>query len=210
MPYDLPKPLIEDFEKRWQAFQAATEAAGIPPITNSEVLDSIKRVFAFSEFVAAGCTREPGLVTDLINSGDLNRHPAPTDYQSKFEKLLANVKDEAALLGRLRRFRHREMVRIAWRDLAGWADLAETMSALSAFADACLEQTLRILYQWQCHKFGIPTVEDGSEQQLVVLGLGKLGARELNFSSDVDLIFAYPRGGQTRGAACNLSNEEFF
>jgi glutamate-ammonia-ligase adenylyltransferase len=210
LPYDLPKPLIEDFERRWQAFQTATEAAGIPPITNPAVLNSIKRVFAFSDFVAAGCTREPGLVTDLINSGDLNQHPAPDDYQCRFESLLADVKDEATLLGRLRRFRRREMVRIAWRDLAGWADLTETMSTLSAFADACLDHSLRILYRWQCDKFGIPTAEDGSKQQLVVLGLGKLGARELNFSSDVDLIFAYPRGGQTRGAASSLSNEDFF
>jgi glutamate-ammonia-ligase adenylyltransferase len=210
LPTDLPKPLIEDFEKRWQAFQTATEAAGIPPITNPAVLNSIKRVFAFSDFVAAGCTREPGLVTDLINSGDLHQHPAPDDYQRKFEGLLADVKDETTLLSRLRRFRRREMVRIAWRDLAGWADLTETMSTLSAFADACLDHSLRILYRWQCDKFGIPTAEDGSKQQLVVLGLGKLGARELNFSSDVDLIFAYPRGGQTRGAASSLSNEDFF
>ncbi len=84
------------------------------------------------------------------------------------------------------------------------------MTALSAFADVCLEQTLRILYQWQCDKFGVPTAEDGSEQQLVILGLGKLGARELNFSSDVDLIFTYPRGGRTRGAASSLSNDDFF
>ena len=59
-------------------------------------------------------------------------------------------------------------------------------------------------------KFGIPTAEDGSKQHLVVLGLGKLGARELNFSSDVDLIFTYPRGGRTRGAESSLSNEDFF
>jgi len=210
LPNDLPKPLIEDYEKRWQGFQTAAEAAGIPPITNPEVLNSIERVFAFSEFVAAGCTREPALLTDLIDSDDLNRNPLPDDYPRKFEDLLADVKDEATLIGRLRRFRRREMICIAWRDLAGWADLTETMSALSAFADACLDQSLRIIYQWQCDQFGIPTAEDGSKQHLVVLGLGKLGARELNFSSDVDLIFTYPRGGRTCGAESSLTNEEFF
>ena len=102
------------------------------------------------------------------------------------------------------------MIRIAWRDLAGWADLAETMSELSAFADTCLDQTLRILYQWQSDKHGVPMAADGSQRHLVVLGLGKLGARELNFSSDVDLIFAYPGSGQTRGAKNSLSNEDFF
>jgi len=210
LPNDLPKPLIEDFEKRWQAFQAAAKAAGMPPVANSEVLNSIPQVFAFSDFVAANCTRDPALLADLIDSGDLLRPTAPGDYQPGFEMLLANVNDEEALLGLLRRCRQREMIRIAWRDLAGWADLAETMTALSAFADACLEQTLNLLYQWQCDKFGIPMADDGSQQRLVVLGLGKLGARELNFSSDVDLIFTYPKGGRTRGAASSLSNNEFF
>lgn len=210
MPDDLPQPLIEDYQNRWHTFQTAAEAAGIPPITNPAVLNSIKQVFAFSDFVAGACTREPALVTDLISSGDLNQQPAPDDYPRKFESLLADVQDEETLLGRLRGYRRREMVRIAWRDLAGWADLAETMSVLSAFADACLDQTLTILYQWQCDQSGIPTAADGAKQHLVVLGLGKLGARELNFSSDVDLIFTYPRKGRTRGAASSLSNEDFF
>ncbi len=206
----LPKPLIKDFQNRWQSFQAAMEAAAIPPITNTTVLKSIEPVFAFSDFVAASCIREPAMLVDLINSGDLKRHLGPEGYHRNFEKLLAEVDNEATLIGRLRRFRRREMVRIAWRDLAGWADLAETMRDLSAFADTCLDRTLRILYQWQSDKFGIPVAADGSQQHLVVLGLGKLGARELNFSSDVDLIFTYPRSGQTRGAGSSLSNADFF
>jgi glutamate-ammonia-ligase adenylyltransferase len=123
---------------------------------------------------------------------------------------LAEVEDEDSLMRRLRHCRRREMVRIAWRDLAGWADLAETMADLSAFADACLHRTLQILYRWQCDKSGIPTAADGSQQHLVILGLGKLGAGELNFSSDVDLIFAYPKGGKTHGTEATTSNEDFF
>ena len=207
---DLPTPLIEEFQNRWQAFRTAMETAAIPPITHPAVLNSIKHVFAFSDFVSASCTRDPALLPDLIDSGDLNRQLDPEEYCGKLKKMLANVKDEETLLSLLRRSRRREMVRIAWRDLAGWADLSETMDALSAFADACLDQALGILYQWQCDKFGIPTAEDGSEQHLVILGLGKLGARELNFSSDVDLIFTYPASGQTRGTRNSLSNSDFF
>jgi glutamate-ammonia-ligase adenylyltransferase len=173
LPNNLPKPLIKDFQNRWQSFQAAMEAAAIPPITNTTVLKSIEPVFAFSDFVAASCIREPAMLVDLIDSGDLKRHLGPEGCNRNFEKLLAEVDNEAALIGRLRRFRRREMVRIAWRDLAGWADLAETMSDLSAFADTCLDRTLRILYQWQCDKFGVPAAADGSQQHLVVLGLGK-------------------------------------
>lgn len=207
---DLPRPLFEDFQNRPQAFQSAAETAGVPPISDTAIQESIPQVFAFSDFVAAGCTREPALLADLVDSGDLQRNPAPADHHRRFENLLADVNDEDTLLGVLRRYRRREMVRIAWRDLAGWADLNETMKALSAFADACLDQTLSILYQWQCERFGIPTADDGTQQRLVVLGLGKLGARELNFSSDVDLIFSYPRGGRTRGTESSLSNDDFF
>ena len=210
MPINLPKPLIEDFQNRWQNFQKATEAAGIPPITDPEVLNSIEPVFAFSEFVAAGCTRDPALLADLVDSGDLNRKSAPQSYHRKLETLLADVNEEESMLARLRRCRRREMVRIAWRDLAGWSDLTGTMTDLSDFADACLEQTLRRLYAWQCDQFGVPTANDGSEQHPVVLGLGKLGARELNFSSDVDLIFSYPQNGQTHGNGSSLNNDEFF
>jgi len=102
------------------------------------------------------------------------------------------------------------MIRIAWRDLAGWADLSQTMADLSALADACINQALLLLYEWACQKYGIPEGYDGSPQHLVVLGMGKLGGGELNFSSDVDLIFAYPSTGQTRGVWESISNEEFF
>jgi len=110
----------------------------------------------------------------------------------------------------LRTVRRREMVRIAFRDLAGWADLAETMTDLSAFADTCLEQTLGILYHWHCLRQGVPTGPDGQPQHLVVIAMGKLGARELNFSSDIDLIFAYPEAGRTQGVSTPVGNDQFF
>ncbi|CAB1064126.1 Glutamine synthetase adenylyl-L-tyrosine phosphorylase (EC / Glutamate-ammonia-ligase adenylyltransferase (EC [Olavius sp. associated proteobacterium Delta 1] len=207
---ELPEALIEDAKRKWEEFNNSSEAANLEPPQDSDILSALNRVFAFSEFVAENCIRDPAFLDDLVNSGDLGRCYTPLDYTNSLRQVLAGVRDGDMLSQVLRQYRRREMVRIAWRDLAEWADLTETMSALSDFADACLEQTLKILYQWQCDKFGIPTADDGSKQHLVVLGLGKLGARELNFSSDVDLIFTYPRGGQTRGADSSLSNEDFF
>ncbi len=207
---ELPQPLTHDCQNRWQAFERATETAGLPPVTHPAILESSKYVFAFSDFVAAACTRDPAVLIDLIDSCDILACRQPDDYDHRLNVCLADVEDEDALMRLLRRCRRRELVRIAWRDLAGWADLAETMADLSAFADACLHHTLEILHHWQCRKSGRPTAEDGSEQHLVILGLGKLGARELNFSSDVDLIFAYPKGGKTRGAQQSTGNEDFF
>ena len=210
LPDELPQPLADDYQNRWQAFQRAAEAAGLPPVTHPTILESSKYVFAFSDFVAAGCTRDPAVLIDLIDSRDILERRQADDYDHKLNACLADVEDEDSLMRQLRCCRRRELVRIAWRDLAGWADLAETMTDLSAFADACLHRTLAILHRWQCEKSGLPTAADGSEQRLVILGLGKLGARELNFSSDVDLIFTYPKGGQTHGAPHTTGNEDFF
>ena len=204
------KLITDDFNHKWLAYLNAADAAGIPPVTNPEILKSLKQVFAFSDFVAAGCTRDPAMPVDLIDSGDITRRYPGDEYHLKLKPLLSGVTDEEALGRLLRRYRRRELVRIAWRDLSGWADLSETVSDLSAFADACLEHALNTLHHWQCRDYGTPTAADGSKQRLVILGLGKLGARELNFSSDVDLIFVYPKAGDTRGAKESMRNDEFF
>ncbi|MGD9138963.1 MAG: bifunctional [glutamate--ammonia ligase]-adenylyl-L-tyrosine phosphorylase/[glutamate--ammonia-ligase] adenylyltransferase, partial [Desulfobacterales bacterium] len=204
------KSILVDSHDKWLAYQKAADAAGIALVNDPEIRNSLKRVFVFSDFVATACARYPAMPVDLIDSGDLTRYYPADEYQLKLLPELSGVADEATLIGLLRCCRRRELVRIAWRDLAGWADLSETISDLSAFADAILDSALETLYQWQCRRYGTPTAADGSTQHLVVLGLGKLGAKELNFSSDVDLIFAYPKAGDTRGTNDPIGNDEFF
>jgi glutamate-ammonia-ligase adenylyltransferase len=101
------------------------------------------------------------------------------------------------------------MVRIIWRDLAGLADLAETLEDLSELADQCIAQSLALLHGWCVAQWGEPRDAAGRAQRLIILGMGKLGARELNLSSDIDLIFAYPSIGQTDGRN-PIDNESFF
>ena len=86
-------------------------------------------------------------------------------------------------------FRNRQMVCIAWRDLAGWADLEEVMQAMSALADACLRGAIDWLVADAVAAGEVPRHEDGSVMSLVIIAMGKLGGHELNFSSDIDLIF---------------------
>jgi glutamate-ammonia-ligase adenylyltransferase len=176
LPDELPQPLIDESQDRWGAFQQAAEAAGIPPVTDFDIIKSSKYVFAFSDFVAASCRRDPAVLKDLIDSGNLLKKRQSNAYESKLKALLADAADEDSLMRRLRCYRRREMVRIAWRDLAGWADLAETMTDLSSFADACIHGTLNVLHQWQCEISGIPRAADGSEQHLVVFGAGQAGS----------------------------------
>ncbi len=206
----LPDILVQDLERKWAEFRhsSATDKIDLPK--DRQILKALQRVFAFSDFVAKNCTRSPALLSDLIRSGDLQRCYSKNDYDQKLKKALVDLKDEAALIHILRTCRRREMTRIAFRDLAGWNNLFETVTDLSGLADACLEHATAVLYGWLSQKLGAPTAEDGSRQQLVILGLGKLGARELNFSSDVDLIFTYSKAGHTRGAAQSVSNDDFF
>jgi len=210
---DLPQEIMEDSQRKWDAFFSAAKHANISLRDDSEFIKISKRVFAFSNFIAGSCTQNPAMLADLVQSGDLYGQFPPDHYHHELKKSLSGLyelEQEDKLFSILRRFRLREMIRIAWRDLAGWADLSQTMADLSSLADACIHQALLLLYEWACHKYGIPQGYDGSPQSLVVLGMGKLGGRELNFSSDVDLIFAYPSTGQTRGVSEPISNEEFF
>ncbi|MCK9637417.1 MAG: bifunctional [glutamate--ammonia ligase]-adenylyl-L-tyrosine phosphorylase/[glutamate--ammonia-ligase] adenylyltransferase [Methylobacter tundripaludum] len=162
---------------------------------------SIVRVWCSSLFVAESCTRKPELLADLVNSGDLSAVYSENNYAEKLVLSSAEglahtpVETQAELMTKLRDFRRREMVRIAWRDLAGWAELSETLADLSHLADACIQYALDFLYQEACELRGTPLLSDGSPQQIVVLGMGKLGAYELNYSSDIDLIFAYAEDG---------------
>ena len=158
-----------------------------------ELSASFLKVWASSLFVSESCLRRPDLLIDLVNSGDLLSAYKETSYTHKLEQIA--IATEAQLMQVLRQFRRREMVRIAWRDLAGWAPLSETLAEVSWLADACIQKALAFLYQQACEKRGIPLLADGSPQQIVVLGMGKLGAYELNYSSDIDLIFAYPENG---------------
>ncbi len=207
---DLPDILANDAENKWQAFTHSSKSQNIALPKDPQTIEALQRVFAFSDFVAQNCIRDPSLISNLIESQDLQLSYSKNDYKKRLKKTLVDAKDEAALANSLRAFRCREMMRIAFRDLCGWSNFAETVFELSTMADACLEHTTAILYNRLCETLGVPTADDGAAQQLVVLGLGKLGARELNFSSDVDLIFTYPKAGHTHGTTKSVNNDDFF
>lgn len=204
----LPPLLRQQVEAYWKSY---LDAAGDDvSITPPELLEQTLRVWACSDFVAQSCVRFPALLGDLLASGELSRSRGEGDCAALLAGQLVDVSDEASLQKTLRLFRRREMVRIAWRDLSGDAELVETTADLSAMADACIDLALGKLYGWHCEQWGTPCNADGEPQQLVVLGMGKLGAHELNYSSDIDLIFAYPDDGETQGGRRSTTNQEFF
>ena len=135
---------------------------------------------------------DPGLANRFFDPIDLE------SYQSLVRKELQRCVTDADLLTGLRRFRNREMVRLAWRDIAGWASIESTLRECSDLAEAVVRETVQRLFADACSKTIVPIVGDGSAQPLLILGMGKLGAWELNFSSDIDLIFAYREEGVLR------------
>ncbi|MEO5574264.1 MAG: bifunctional [glutamate--ammonia ligase]-adenylyl-L-tyrosine phosphorylase/[glutamate--ammonia-ligase] adenylyltransferase [Gammaproteobacteria bacterium] len=206
----LPVALRERVERDWQGYAQSASEANVQAPAHPDLLNVLYRVWAYSEFVAQTCTRHPQLFADLLKSGDLLIDYAASEYEQKAQAAVSNTKNEQELGASLRHLRTREMLRIGWRDLAGWADLHETLADLSALAAACIEAALDKLHAWQSKEFGVPQSASGIAQSMMVIGMGKLGARELNFSSDIDLIFAYPEDGETQGKRPRMTNEEYF
>ncbi|WP_290697505.1 bifunctional [glutamate--ammonia ligase]-adenylyl-L-tyrosine phosphorylase/[glutamate--ammonia-ligase] adenylyltransferase [Amphritea sp.] len=177
--------------------------------------DDLIRVLTGSDYVAEQLSRKPQLLEDLLHNNDLYSTYGAGEYTGRLAQSLASVENEELLQSVLRKFRQREMVRIIWRDLTRATDMRGTTADLSALADACIDQALQWLYRDCCSKWGTPhsTATDdipARPQQLVIVGMGKLGAYELNLSSDIDLIFAYPEKGMTEGGRRVLANQDFF
>jgi [glutamine synthetase] adenylyltransferase / [glutamine synthetase]-adenylyl-L-tyrosine phosphorylase len=155
----------------------------------------LPRVVAASEFVAQALIQDAAaLAPDGVN----------THYEA--QAAAAQSAEQALLL--LREWRRREMVRIAWHDIAGSASVAETLQAVSDLADATVRAAVAAAERHLLPIFGAPR-RSSSTSPFIVLGMGKLGGRELNFSSDIDLIFLFTEAGETSGPRV-LDNEEYF
>jgi glutamate-ammonia-ligase adenylyltransferase len=160
----------------------------------------------YSQFVRQTRERYP----DLLSESDLLALTAGSMRLQAQEVLLA-CKDEDSIKRALRAFRRFQMQRIAVRDLAGIGGLDDTLADASELGDVLVSLTYRWVFDYLSPKWGKPIGEySGDVQELIILGMGKLGGRELNYSSDIDLIFVFPEKGMTQGGERCISNEEFF
>ena len=204
-------PLVSRSEQSWRA--AVAQLAGEHGLDDwsPERWAAFERVSAASDFFIEQSLRDPVMLLDLVRSGELDRSFKPGELCGQIAEAVETAATDDELGRVLRRQRTRQQIRIIWRDLNRQADLVETCRDLSDMADASIDQAYRWLYQRHCQQFGTPTGHrSGEPQPMVILGMGKLGAVELNLSSDIDLIFAYPEGGETVGAKRALDNQEFF
>ena len=165
-------------------------------------LPAAKQVLAASDFVLDALVRDEQLLPSLIVQG-ANRCATPLPLP------LIEGGEEAKFMAGLRRWRAAELTRIAWRDLAGWATLPETLLDLSNAADTAIVAAQEFAWAQLCDRHGAPAAASAAAQRLIVIAMGKLGGQELNFSSDVDLIFLFDAHGETLGPQ-PLAHEEFF
>ena len=138
---------------------------------------------------------------------------APMDRSAMQQRLAQDLQAGLSLPAAMRRLRNLIICSLITRDLDGRADLAEVVATMTGFADFAVQTHLAALMQEQTALYGTPLGEEsGRAQEMIVLGMGKLGGGELNVSSDIDLIFVYPEDGDTRAEAGqkSLSNHEFF
>jgi len=218
---------------KYQRYLEGFQAAHSDPAWLSSLLDNnpkyplfaehLQLLWGCSDFIGQQCQLHPMEFQALVESGDLQRSYSPDEYLKRIEQLLESDCSEEQLSQQLRLFRRRELIRIIWRDFSRQAPLLETTADMTAMAEAAINVSLTVLHRVTCEELGAPCREESenagtenqTEQHMLVVAMGKMGARELNISSDIDLIFAYPRKGETRRPASaartkTVSNQEFF
>lgn len=222
----LPTTLEPVAQKAWQRLQDTLEQADnmaamakrTLPSSHWETLSesrraSLAKVMTVSTFALDTLNRFPGWLAELELAGELDATPSQDNQTHWLQAALADIDNEEAMQRALRRFRRARMLGIVWRDLnrpPGYT-MWDTAQAVSWLAEVCLEAALGWLERFYAPRWGLPAPRaDGSPQRLVVLGMGKLGAGELNLSSDIDLIFAFPEKGETEGGRKPLEHQEYF
>ncbi|MCW8834305.1 MAG: bifunctional [glutamate--ammonia ligase]-adenylyl-L-tyrosine phosphorylase/[glutamate--ammonia-ligase] adenylyltransferase [Colwellia sp.] len=176
---------------------------------SAEQLEHFKLAITLSDFVLQSALQAPELVIDLFVNNHVYQQEMPA-YDELLAPQLIDCQDEAQLHRLLRRFRLQQMANIAIADLVLNIELEHSLARLSALADALILASLSWLTDFCQEKWGVPTNAAGEAQPLLVYGMGKLGGKELNFSSDIDLIFVYPHSGETQGCRRSLDNQQFF
>jgi glutamate-ammonia-ligase adenylyltransferase len=168
-------------------------------------------IFGHSQWLGETVIQRPDLLTSMLRDESLGRTLGRDEYAGRLARFQAR-EGEAGTPALLARFKRREYVRIMLRDATGVASLSETTAELSAIADVVISEALRKCDQNLRNRYGAPQVLDADgrmvEAPFAVLALGKLGGNELNYSSDIDLLYVFGDGDGPQQAA--ITNREYF
>ena len=159
-------------------------------------------VFSYSRFLSEAVLQNPDWLESLVNSPELERVLSADDYKLRLESCLGQ-EDGIPPARLFAVFRRRQLLRIFLRDVMGHASLPEIVEDVSNLADAILDVAYRRIRASLEQRYGTPSCTDSQGGNhpcgMSVIALGKLGGRELNYSSDIDLMFVYSGNGATDG-----------
>ncbi|MDP2504724.1 bifunctional [glutamate--ammonia ligase]-adenylyl-L-tyrosine phosphorylase/[glutamate--ammonia-ligase] adenylyltransferase [Oceanobacter sp. 3_MG-2023] len=222
--------MTERLEHRWQQINHQLTDTGArfdfdwPSLWQSlppQQQQQLRKVLLVSQYVVDALPKDSDYFVQQLQSNQLSQPVSRADIGQWLHDLNEHSGQEAEpvpttgiseeqWLHRLRILRRRVMVQTIWRDLLRLADTLTTTRTVSDLADEVICQSIRYFEQQLQQRYGVPMGKaSGQPQSLLVLGMGKLGAYELNLSSDIDLIFSYPESGQTNGKK-SISNQEYF
>jgi len=171
----------------------------------------IVQAFGLSDFIARIATQYAEDFALLLPQLALQHQTQTADYgsdlyKSELASSLSSAELEPQLHQQIRKFRHLTMLKIAWTDMLLHGDIKLSLLAVSELARVCINQSYEWLYNKASERYGLPQ----RAQQMLILGMGKLGGQELNFSSDIDLIFVFPDQGETDHPRKPIEHSVFF
>ncbi|HNI62646.1 MAG TPA: bifunctional [glutamate--ammonia ligase]-adenylyl-L-tyrosine phosphorylase/[glutamate--ammonia-ligase] adenylyltransferase [Agitococcus sp.] len=197
-------------------FQQATEAFAKANLVNEwqqlqqQCLHQLQQLALSSDYAWRVLCQWPQVFWHAHQQGLLDNTLARPYFHQQTHQLFPLSQTDFMWMQNIRQYRQQMMLRWIYRDVNQLSTLAELTDELSEFAEASVDAAIAYAEQALIARYGQPIGEDsGQVQKMIVIGMGKLGAQELNLSSDIDLIFSYPEAGETNGRSV-ISNQEYF
>jgi glutamate-ammonia-ligase adenylyltransferase len=205
----LPAELESHQQSTAETFLKTIQDTALKQLSDADQQDWLKMLVC-SDFAMRQLNHHKDAIARHWQAGLYQRALGDNEMSDLLAQQIDAVNNEQQLLQVLRQFRNQQMIRITYRDINGLAELNETLNDLTELANCTVNHALSWLDTLQQKEFGTPLDSEGRPISLIVIGMGKLGAYELNFSSDVDLIFAFSEHGETVNGPRRISHNEYF
>jgi len=192
-----PDQALNHFEKFVSVAGARTTLYALLA-NNPKVIELLIQLFGHSDFLSEILIRYPEMLDVLLDPDVIERSQSREQMYQELRSALEGSSDWSSRVSKLRQFKQAETLRIGLRDIMGKADFPKTWTALSDLADTCVRAAYEMARHELNGRYGIPQA-GGRESEFAIMALGKLGGRELNYTSDLDVLYVYDTRGMTSG-----------
>lgn len=202
-------PSLQNLTKlRWENLVEKLAVPQQEKISNFK--NDISNLITISDYVFNYFLKSPPTLLEILEQ-QLYQIDLSNYIKESLTTRINAVQDEEELKTVLRKFRNLVMISIIWQEFSEKIDIEKSVAILSVLAEEIIIKANDWLYDKLVQRYGIPYGEVSNEQQkMLIIGMGKLGGGELNFSSDIDLIFCYPESGTTKNGRKEVENQVFF